>query len=107
TDLHGGEGLGQLFSFDFAAGDWGDKNATLAHGGKTGNGHIDIFSAGITFLTSPGDLSGGYRLNVNGVHTTPLPAAVWLFGSGLMGLVGMKKKKANAEANSETDALAA
>ena len=98
TDLHGGEGLGQLFTFDFAEGDWGDKNASLAHGG-----HVDIFSAGITFLTSPGDLSGGYRINVNGVHTTPLPAAVWLFGSGLMGLVGMKKKKANAEA----EALAA
>ena len=27
--------------------------------------------------------------------TTPIPAAIWLFGSGLMGLVGMSKRKKN------------
>jgi len=28
----------------------------------------------------------------NGVSSVPVPAAVWLFGSGLIGLIGMRKK---------------
>ena len=30
------------------------------------------------------------------VTTVPVPAAVWLFGSGLIGLVGLARRKANA-----------
>lgn len=32
-------------------------------------------------------------LNVNEVPAVPVPAAVWLFGSGLLGLVGMARRK--------------
>ena len=28
-------------------------------------------------------------------HATPIPAAVWLLGSGLVGLVGLRKKSSN------------
>ena len=38
------------------------------------------------------DNSGGVSLNL--VSTVPLPPAAWLFGSGLLGLVGYKRKTA-------------
>lgn len=34
-------------------------------------------------------LNSGYQLNVE----TPIPAAVWLFGSALMGLMGISRRK--------------
>ncbi|WP_081917895.1 hypothetical protein [Methylobacter sp. BBA5.1] len=36
--------------------------------------------------------TGSYTLNVQ----TPIPAAVWLFGSALMGLVGFSRRKGNS-----------
>ena len=33
-------------------------------------------------------------LMVESVQPVPVPAAVWLFGSGLLGLVGMARRKA-------------
>ncbi len=67
--------------------------------GITGNTIFDpvagFFSAEINNL--PG---GSYTLNikmenqVNGAAVVPVPAAVWLFGSGLLGLIGVARKKA-------------
>lgn len=31
--------------------------------------------------------------HIEGTHVVPVPAAVWLFGSGLLGLLGMAKRK--------------
>ena len=58
------------------------------------------------YLTAPGtyigSVNGNYFNNVfNGdalltitdTNTVPIPAAVWLFGSGLIGLVGFAKRK--------------
>jgi len=39
--------------------------------------------------------SGQYQLKVS---TVPVPAAVWLFGSALMGLVGVSRRKSTAVA---------
>ena len=45
---------------------------------------------------------GEYTLNLNGpnsydgtfeVSSVPVPAAVWLFGSGLLGLIGVARRK--------------
>ena len=37
---------------------------------------------------------GSLALNLSGeIATVPVPAAVWLFGSGLLGLVGMARRK--------------
>ena len=68
---------------------------------------LDLNLTGTDFLFRNGNAgeTGGEQFYITAINTTPIPAAVWLFGSGLMGLVGMKKKKANAEA--EVDALAA
>ena len=35
----------------------------------------------------------GIALNTTGVASVPVPAAAWLFGSGLLGLIGMARRK--------------
>ncbi len=39
------------------------------------------------------DIGSGNSLTVLSVSTVPVPAAVWLFGSGLIGLVGFARRK--------------
>jgi len=41
-----------------------------------------------------GSIDGGYELVKYSVSNIPVPAAVWLFGSGLIGLVGIARCKA-------------
>ena len=53
----------------------------------------DILTAIVT------DLSGNTanaQLSLTGTGVVPVPAAVWLFGSGLLGLVGMARRKKTA-----------
>jgi hypothetical protein len=45
-------------------------------------------TAALKFVQGPGDDSA-----FGGVSTVPVPAAVWLFGSGLLGLVGIARRK--------------
>lgn len=40
------------------------------------------------------DQNGNIVGTGNAVHVVPVPAAVWLFGSGLIGLVGVARRKA-------------
>jgi len=48
------------------------------------------------------DISGtasntlGFQLSVQSVSEVPIPAAVWLFGSALMGLFGVSRRKSTA-----------
>ena len=39
-------------------------------------------------------VTDGYDLAFHVVSTVPVPAAVWLFGSGLLGLIGFARRKA-------------
>ena len=52
--------------------------------------NLNIFAVGQDL----GNNTGINALTINGdvVATVPVPAAVWLFGSGLVGLIGMRKK---------------
>jgi hypothetical protein len=50
------------------------------------------YSNGFFFLNSNGDLT----YNVTSQAPVPLPAAVWLFGSGLLGLAGIGRRRAAA-----------
>ena len=81
---------------------WGDfDNLTLK---QLSSGTLD-FSADLNYLggSLKGSLSGG-RLEGLGSTTdliaklgpvvVPIPAAIWLFGSGLLGLVGFARRKA-------------
>jgi hypothetical protein len=40
------------------------------------------------------DIGSGNSLTVLNVSSVPVPAAVWLFGSGLLGLIGIARRKA-------------
>jgi hypothetical protein len=53
----------------------------------------DIFLGFVTDSVSPGDPFDSTRVNGFRVHNTvPVPPAVWLFGSGLLGLIGLRRK---------------
>jgi len=75
-DFYGETGSSVLgFSFDFTA----DAGASLLISGTyTDSGFIDAPVSSATLAT---------------VSTVPVPAAVWLFGSGLIGLVGFARRK--------------
>jgi hypothetical protein len=53
---------------------------------------IQSYALGTVTLASDGTLS----FTGNGTAPVPLPAAVWLFGSGLMGLVGVSRRRKGA-----------
>jgi len=38
------------------------------------------------------DINGGKQLLITEAQPVPIPAAVWLFGSGLLGLAGSRRK---------------
>ena len=40
------------------------------------------------------DIGSGNSMHVTSVSAVPVPAAVWLFGSGLIGLIGLARRKA-------------
>ena len=39
------------------------------------------------------DIGSGNSLTVLSVSEVPVPAAIWLFGSGLLGLIGISRRK--------------
>ncbi|WP_155325803.1 PEP-CTERM sorting domain-containing protein [Desulfosarcina ovata] len=63
---------------------------------------VDIIGDG-TYLDSDGDViydpyptsgSAGFDLDAIGViNAVPVPAAIWLLGSGLLGIIGIRKRK--------------
>lgn len=57
--------------------------------GNTGTGTVESYILGSAALSANGTLT----LTGNGTTPVPLPAAVWLFGSGLMGLVGVSRRR--------------
>ncbi|MHB8624249.1 MAG: hypothetical protein ACYC9J_09450 [Sulfuricaulis sp.] len=69
-------------------------NAQLIWDGVYG----DAYTLNYAATTPPGDPSGisgvQYFLHLEGtVQAVPLPTAVWLFGSGLMGLLGVARRR--------------
>jgi hypothetical protein len=55
--------------------------------GSTANFYIDILTPGASYTSASG-------VNYLTAPTTvPIPAAVWLFGSGLLGLTGFARRK--------------
>lgn len=52
----------------------------------------------IPYSQGEGDL-GDYRITISGnVSSVPLPGALWLLGSGILGLAGLNRKKQNPTA---------
>ncbi len=55
---------------------------------KLGNKHGEHENEHVTHYDGDDDIDD------HGINTIPVPAAVWLFGSALLGLIGAKRKKA-------------
>jgi hypothetical protein len=51
---------------------------------------FDALDGGLS--THPFFLDGPYALYAGDISTAPIPGTVWLFGSGLAGLIGLKRK---------------
>lgn len=70
---------------------------TGGHGLQIGvgaNDKTDELGASV-WLNMSGGNSGGAHWDINmDLTAVPVPAAVWLFGSGLIGLVGVARRKA-------------
>ena len=112
-----------LFSWDIS---WSslDGNITVAHfhgpalpdqnagvqvnfGAISGLTSPSIGSAAITDSQANDLLAGLWYINIHSdlfpageirgqVQVVPIPAAIWLFGSGLLGLIGMARRKTTA-----------
>ena len=86
-------------SIPMGSGAWGsnpDGVANVTCGVDCGDG--DTFTLSYTATVPAGDPSGfgnvAYELFMTGtVSAVPVPAAVWLFGSGLLGLVGVARRR--------------
>ncbi len=67
--------------------EFGDGYYTLTY--ILSNGSRVIF----TPVSGPGSVMGVQNGNVANLSAVPVPAAVWLFGSGLMGLIAVSRRK--------------
>jgi hypothetical protein len=67
-----------------------DVTTTAAHKSVVTQ-YANATGAGYWFLSSSGDLT--YNVPTAGVAPVPLPAAVWLLGSGLLGLAGIGRRR--------------
>jgi len=57
------------------------------------NTWLTAFNNGHQFTMDKTFVSFGWAVRTGDVSAVPVPAAVWLFGSGLIGLVGMGRRK--------------
>jgi len=71
------------FGFGFVTAEW-FRNAAL---------DVDDERGGLDFLPTYDSTGNAVVFADWRISTVPVPAAVWLFGSGLMGLVGVARRK--------------
>lgn len=75
-------------------------STTLELSGWEGSAYIFRFGDGIQTSTSKSGSDATFTWAVYsgdvGEIVTPVPSAVWLFGSGLLGLIGVARRKASA-----------
>lgn len=87
--------IDNLFEEGIAGSVWSDANGnhatmTIHH---LAAGFYNIFIGGAQYGSNPAPAGAPINLSVK---TVPVPAAVWLFGSGLFGLFGASRKKSRA-----------
>lgn len=67
--------------------------STPGIGGSVGPGDLQMVAQWIVTLADTESFSYTQTLAISPVTVVPVPAAVWLFGSGLLGLVGIARRK--------------
>ena len=73
----------------------GSVNAASIMYGLTSSisGTLYSFDTSTGVSTYAGDTSFGYQSGLANISPVPLPAAAWLFGSALLGLIGYSRRK--------------
>jgi hypothetical protein len=83
-----------------------DLSSLLVNGPATGATFLNLSGAGVltghgfeateAIWTFSAENATSYSMKVTaeGIPAVPVPAAIWLFGSGLLGLVGVARRKA-------------
>lgn len=91
--LHSGQLItGQTFSGAVGSAlNFYDITTTSAHKSVIGSYNNGSALNGFWFLSTAGVLT--YNIGVQGGTSVPLPAAVWLLGSGLLGLAGIGRRR--------------
>lgn len=99
VEVWAGTGVGVLFSGGFV-----DNLANSGGGGSVSLSGLGVLTTIRLIDTSPasssgqenlsGDALGGFDVDAVRVSPVPIPAAAWLFGSSLLGLGVVKRKKA-------------
>jgi hypothetical protein len=69
----------------------GQSTSLFGITGNGGTGQLQTYDLGDTLTLSQ---NGTLTLTGSGTSPVPLPAAVWLFGSGLLGLLGVGRRRA-------------
>jgi hypothetical protein len=94
-----GAGTTTFEAFDSSGTSLGSITAMVATAGHNGQTDEDSFfgvinSAGVSSIFIS-NFSGGIEVDhlQYGLNAVPVPAAFWLFGSGLLGLVGVARRK--------------
>lgn len=62
----------------------------------TSNAWLFVMSYGLQAVTEKSTMLSTWAVRTGDVSAVPIPSAVWLFGSGLVGLIGFARRKANA-----------
>jgi hypothetical protein len=89
---HPDAGFSDHSSYRFASEYWGDFS------------HVDLNDAALGLITNGLDIGElhsvweTWYVRDSNVSSVPVPAAVWLFGSGLVGLMGFNRKRAQSAA---------
>lgn len=103
-----GDGLFSLLSYNETSGQFEDTGHTLKSGEwfdlttLVGTGVTKFRLMGIESYVDPSDpmgfvtgltfLGNGEKFTMSAVTAVPLPAAIWLFSSGLLGMLGLKRR---------------
>ena len=88
--LEARDSQGAIIDSQTRSGDWGDSGLDLDWFVSSSN--ADIFE--VRLLSNILSTSGsGFGIDDLVIHAVPIPAAAWLFGSGLLGLIGVARRK--------------
>ncbi len=90
---------GNFYHFEFTFTGNGNQNFYY------NNNNVSFSQSNFTLIDGTNGGSAGNTampaLRLNTVSSVPVPAAAWLFGSGLIGLIGTRKKSSKVSAFSE------
>lgn len=73
---------------------WSSTEFTQSPSTPNDNAWRFLFFGGVQQNSAKGDVNAVWAVRSGDVAAVPLPAAFWLFGSGLLGLIGIAKRKA-------------